>query len=117
MFVDRVGDVVSDHEDWALTCSRPCIVSFTAPFCDVCRKAEAVISNLMVDFIGRVDFYEVDLEAESLLDCALNVRRLPALLFCNPHTDIKATVSGASTEEDLRDLIKEYLLGNSRSRA
>lgn len=108
--MDRIGEFTFEQQDWTFKSSRPSIVLFFSSICEACKYSERVLGRLMIDYVAKVDFYEVNLDEESLLECMLDVRRVPSLLFVNPLSGLKATVSGTSPEDDLRDLIEEYLL-------
>ncbi len=109
-FIIRVGDVLATHTNWTIKSKRPCIVLFTASACDACQIVKPVLRRIAFDLIAHVDFYEVDLDQAPELEEALDIRRVPTLLFCNPSTDMKASLIGSRGEDDLRDLIDEFLL-------
>jgi len=74
-----------------LRAPRPVLVEFGAPWCGPCKMLEPVLADLAGDYIGRVDFYTVNVDQNPTLD---RLRRNG-----RPHRDPVSGGRGCATDD------------------
>lgn len=91
-----------------LTSSFPVLVSFTAKWCQPCKKMAPLISQLEQKYSQQIRFVSVDIEKSHDLAVSYMIMSIPAfIVFKDKQTsEIK---SGIISKSDIEDLILEYI--------
>lgn len=107
-FLERVGAFAPDGVKFSFKGNRPAVVDFYAAWCGPCRMLAPVFEELSGMYVGRVDFYKVNVDEEQELAALFNVRSIPTLLFIpmNGHVSIR---QGAMGKLQLKEVIEGLL--------
>jgi thioredoxin-like negative regulator of GroEL len=97
-------------ETWEYQGSLPCLIEFHDDSCPPCQVVKPIIELLAGEFEGRVLFYRVDTPSEQELASELGVTNMPTLVLC-PLEGKPVVFQGATSEEKLRSVIEQELLG------
>jgi len=87
---------------------KPVIVDFWAPWCPACRVYAPVIDELANKFHGRIVFAKVNSDQNPVSKTKYGIEAIPTLLFFS-NGQVVQTHVGALEQEQLRDLVKEFL--------
>ena len=85
----------------------PCVVDFWADWCGYCKQIDPYMKALAKKYKGKVQFYKVNADENEELLQLYGIDGLPTLFFCHGE-DIKTT-SGASSQEEYEELVRELL--------
>ena len=85
----------------------PCVVDFWADWCGYCKLIDPYMKALAKKYKGKVQFYKVNADENEELLQLYGIDGLPTLFFCHGE-DIKTT-SGASSQEEYEELLRELL--------
>ena len=85
----------------------PCVVDFWADWCGYCKLIDPYMKALAKKYKGKVQFYKVNADENEELLQLYGIDGLPTLFFCHGE-DIKTT-SGASSQEEYEELVRELL--------
>lgn len=107
-FLMKVFDFEKNKE-WKFEGNLPCIIDFYANWCGPCKMVAPVLEELSKEFMGKINIFKVDTEAEQELAGAFNIRSIPSMLFV-PLKDQPQMSVGALPKESLKKAISELLL-------
>ena len=85
----------------------PCVVDFWADWCGYCKLIDPYMKALAKKYKGKVQFYKVNADENEELLQLYGIDGLPTLFVCHGE-DIKTT-SGASSQEEYEELVRELL--------
>lgn len=113
-FFERVADKNSDK--FHFIGNKPTIIDFYAEWCGPCKSLSPTIEELSNEYDGQLDFFKVDVDADSDLANMFNIRSVPSLMFI--HKDgtfqIKAgAMSKILLEDDIRKILDVKKRGDS----
>jgi thioredoxin 1 len=96
------------NKDWKFEGSKPCIVDFYADWCGPCRMVAPILEELENEYLGKIDIYKVDTEAEQELASMFGIRSIPSLLFV-PKEGQPQMAMGALQKDSFKKAFKEVL--------
>lgn len=100
-----------DFEEKVLNKTGIKVVKFTADWCYPCKVIEPNLIKLEKFYNGEIEFFEIDVEENSLLASKYDIVNLPTLLVFKDGKVIGSIV-GALTFESLKKEINEILNRN-----
>lgn len=59
----------------------PSVVDFSAAWCGPCRVLAPVLDRIAGHYLGRVQFFKVDVDGEPELAARFGIRSVPTLMF------------------------------------
>jgi thioredoxin 1 len=71
----------SDFEAKVLNNARPVLVEFGAPWCGPCKLLEPVLVEMAGDYLGKVDFFTVDVDQSPELAMQYGVMGVPTVII------------------------------------
>lgn len=86
----------------------PTIVDFSATWCPPCRQLKPIFAKLEEEFKGRINFITIDVDENPEISQAYGVQSIPMLIFMDPNGQIKNTVVGFQTRDQLLETINTY---------
>ncbi len=84
------------------------LVDFWAEWCAPCRRLEPTVNQLAEDYNGRLTVAKVNIDENPMTPSKFMVRGIPTLLLFK-NGDLKETVVGLSSKDDLSKLIDKHL--------
>jgi thioredoxin 1 len=84
------------------------LVDFWAEWCAPCRRIAPLVDQLAEEFDGRLTVGKLDIDSEQMTGPRFMVRGIPTLLLFKDG-DLKETVVGLSTKDDLTKMIEKHL--------
>ncbi len=100
------------NPDWKFLGNKPCIVDFYADWCKPCKMIAPIMEELSIKYAGKVNFYKVDVDAETALSSAFNIQSIPAVLFCPADGAQPQFSVGSMAKEDYIKAINDILKVN-----
>ena len=97
----------SSH-DWKMNSSRPVVVDFYADWCQPCRRLAPILRQLAQHYDGKVDFYSINVDQNSDIASAFEIRSIPFLLICPLDGEPKSLV-GLYPQPELIRIIDQAL--------
>ena len=86
----------------------PTIVDFSATWCPPCQKLKPIFSKLEEEFNGRINFVTIDVDANPQISQYYGVQSIPMLIFMDKDGQVKNTIVGFQTREQLLETINTY---------
>ncbi len=108
-FINEIANYKTN--EWKFLGKRPAIVDFYATWCGPCKMMAPILDEMAEEFAGKVDVYKVNVDSESELADAFNVRSVPTLLFI-PMNGKPQISSGAMPRTSLKEAIQKVLLND-----
>jgi thioredoxin len=96
------------NREWRFEGERPCIVDFSADWCQPCRLLGPILDELAEEYADRIDIYTVDTEQEPELAGAFGIRSIPSLLFV-PKEGKPQMAVGLMPKNSIKDAIAKVL--------
>jgi len=84
------------------------LVDFWAEWCAPCRRLEPTVNQLAADYNGRLTVAKVNIDENPMTPSKFMVRGIPTLLLFK-NGDLKETVVGLSSKDDLSKIIDKHL--------
>jgi len=84
------------------------LVDFWAEWCAPCRRLEPTVNQLADDYNGRLTVAKVNIDENPMTPSKFMVRGIPTLLLFK-NGDLKETVVGLSSKDDLSKIIDKHL--------
>ena len=84
------------------------LVDFWAEWCAPCRRLEPTVNQLAEDYNGRLTVAKVNIDENPMTPSKFMVRGIPTLLLFK-NGDLKETIVGLSSKDDLSKLIDKHL--------
>jgi len=106
-FKEKIMDFETNKE-WKFEGKLPAIVKYTANWCSPCKALTPILENLSKEYIGKINIYEVDVDAEQELSSFFNIRSVPAMLFIPMKGEPQMSI-GALPQSKLKEIIEDVL--------
>ncbi len=109
--LDTFKEKVFDFENekiWNFKGEIPAIIDFYADWCGPCKMVAPIMSELAVDFEGKVKIYKIDTEDQKELAAVFGIQSIPSILFI-PIDEQPQMISGALPKENFVKMIDEIL--------
>jgi thioredoxin len=110
-FQKLVWNYTQNAQDWVYEGSLPAVIDFYADWCGPCKRVAPIMEKLAKEYNGRVVIYKVDTDANQELSSVFGIRSIPSVLFI-PKNGKPAMQAGAMQEEQYKQIIEEFVLGN-----
>ncbi|HAG17251.1 MAG TPA: thioredoxin [Bacteroidales bacterium] len=110
-FQKLVWNYTQNAQDWVYEGSLPAVIDFYADWCGPCKRVAPIMEKLAKEYKGRVVIYKVDTDANQELSSVFGIRSIPSVLFI-PKNGKPAMQAGAMQEEQYKQIIEEFVLGN-----
>lgn len=101
-------------QDWVYEGELPAVIDFYADWCGPCKRVAPIMDKLAQEYDGKVVIYKVDTDANRELSSVFGIRSIPSVLFI-PKNGKPAMQPGAMQEEQYKQIIEEFVLGNKTS--
>ena len=83
------------------------VVDFYATWCGPCKMMDPILKELSEKYEGKVDFYKIDVD-KNTVDDALGVTAMPTYLFLKNSTNLEV-IKGAMPKYEFEQYIKKYI--------
>lgn len=110
-FQKLVWNYTQNAQDWVYEGSLPAVIDFYADWCGPCKRVAPIMEKLAKEYNGRVVIYKVDTDANQELSSVFGIRSIPSVLFI-PKNGKPAMQAGAMQEDQYKQIIEEFVLGN-----
>jgi thioredoxin len=87
---------------------RPVVVDFYADWCQPCRRLAPILRQIAQHYEGKVDFYSINVDHNSDIASAFEIRSIPFLLICPLDGEPKSLV-GLYPQPELIRIINQAL--------
>jgi len=108
-FYKKIADIRNNPNEFNYLGNRPCVIDFYADWCGPCRMLSPTLEALSKEYVGKVDFYKINVDNERNLAAAFGIRSIPTLLFI-PTKGKPTLMQGALPKKELKETIDELLL-------
>ncbi len=101
---DQFKQLIADYEarDWNMVSPRPVVVDFYADWCGPCKRLEPILRDVAHHYQGAVDFYRINVDQNTDIAVAFQVRSIPYLLICPLQGEPKEVIGLYPMEEYIR---------------
>ena len=106
----------SVSKDWDYKGEMPAVIDFYADWCMPCKMVAPLLSQLSVEYDGKVKFYKVNTEKDPEVAKVFGISSIPTLLFISP-TGNPTVVRGAQPIGSLRRNIDRLLQGGKADKS
>jgi thioredoxin-like negative regulator of GroEL len=96
---------VNNNGKWNYKGTKPCIIQFSADWCQPCKPQEAILTEMKKEY-GDVEFLKVNVEEEYELAEIFNIKNLPTIFVCGKETK---QFSGLTQKSKIEDVLKNQL--------
>jgi thioredoxin 1 len=92
--------------------TTPVIIDFYADWCGPCRAIAPILDELSEEYIGKINFYKVNVDDQSEISQHFHIKNIPAVLFIPIEDQISNTANmpvlivGAKPKTQFVDAIK-----------
>ena len=97
-----------EFEEKVLENDRPVVVEFGAEWCGSCHIMAPVISQLVLEYDGRIQYCKIDVDTYDLTSRKYGIKDLPTLLFFKDGEVIEHVV-GSVPRKLLEELFSRLL--------
>lgn len=94
----------------ALQNGRISVIDFWAPWCRPCKAMSAVLDRVAPEFVGRISFFKVNVDAEPLLASRFGITAIPTLLAFRGPTPV-GRYEGKIADRELSSWLESLLDG------
>ena len=108
-FLSKVANFEENPTEWKYLGDKPCIIDFYASWCGPCKVVSPILEDLAKEYVGQINIYKVDTEAEQDLAGAFGIRSIPSILFC-PMNGAPQMSQGSMPKDSFRKVIADVLL-------
>lgn len=98
--------------EWKFNGEKPTIIYLLAVWCSPCKIMGPLIEELSDEYKDKIDIFKVDVDEESDIAVALNIRNIPAFLFIPKDQEPELMVGAMSKVSfiyHIEDLLKVKL--------
>jgi len=106
-FLEKVFNY-EQNKEWKFEGELPCIIDFYADWCGPCKMVGPVLKELAEEYLGKLNIYKVDTDAQQELAAAFGVQSIPSILFA-PLNGKPQMSAGALPKNALKKAISEVL--------
>jgi thioredoxin len=106
-FLEKVFDY-ENNKEWKFEGKLPTIIDFYADWCGPCKMVAPILDELAEEYVGKMNIYKIDTEAERELAGAFGIRSIPSMLFI-PVNDKPRMSVGALAKDGIKEVMKEVL--------
>ena len=107
-FLVKVDNYEENAKEWHFLGSRPMLIDFYADWCGPCKMIAPIVEQLYEEYMGRIDFYKVDIKKEKELSSIFGIESIPTLLFIplsgSPYIS-RGVISKVSLKKELEKLL------------
>lgn len=107
-FKKKIMDYEAHPEEWVYEGTRPAVIDFYATWCRPCKMMSPIVEQLAKDYVGKIDFYKVDIDKEQELASVFGIQSIPTFLFI-PMKGKPTDQMGAMQKEEFETIIKEVM--------
>lgn len=111
-FRELVWDYNKNPQEWVYAGELPAVIDFYADWCGPCKRVAPIMEKLAKEYQGQVKIYKVDTDANRELSAVFGIRSIPSVLFIPKDGGRPAMQAGAMQEEQYKQIINEFVLGN-----
>jgi len=112
-FRSLVWNYNQNPQDWVYEGELPAVIDFYADWCGPCKRVAPIMDKLAKEYNGKVMIYKVDTDANRELSSVFGIRSIPSVLFI-PKNGKPAMQPGAMQEEQYKQIIEDFVLGNKK---
>ncbi|MBN1649772.1 MAG: thioredoxin [Bacteroidales bacterium] len=113
-FRNLVWNYNENPQEWVYKGELPAVIDFYADWCGPCKRVAPIMDKLAQDYNGKVIIYKVDTDANRELSAVFGIRSIPSVMFI-PKNGKPAMQPGAMQEEQYKQIIEEFVLGNKKT--
>lgn len=106
-FLEKVFDY-ENNKEWQFKGNIPAIIDFYADWCGPCKMIAPVLEELSKEYLGKINIYKIDTEAEQELSAAFAIRSIPTILFI-PLNAQPQMANGALPKSEFEKIIEDVL--------
>lgn len=107
-FKENIFDY-KNEKTWKFLGDKPTIVSFSTSWCGPCKQLTPILDQLSKEYDGQINIYKVDIEEESELSEAFQIKSIPTILFIPMESEPEKSV-GFMPKDKLIKVINNNLL-------
>ncbi|MBE9515039.1 MAG: thioredoxin [Chloroflexi bacterium] len=100
----------NDFKTTVLQSKSPIIVDFWAKWCAPCLAAGPVLEELAKEYIGKIDFAKVDVDANGPLAAKYGVTSIPTMLIFEGGQPVRQ-ITGFKPRQELKKALDGILEG------
>lgn len=112
-FRNLIWNYNENPQEWVYKGELPAVIDFYADWCGPCKRVAPIMDKLAKDYNGKVVIYKVDTDANRELSSVFGIRSIPSVMFI-PKNGKPAMQPGAMQEEQYKQIIEEFVLGNKK---
>jgi thioredoxin 1 len=87
---------------------RPVLVEFGAEWCHPCRQLEPILEELASEWEGKVDFFQIDVDANTVTTIRFGVLGVPTLMLFVGGADVER-LTGYHPKKRIVDRLSPHL--------
>lgn len=99
-----------DFKTTVLQSKSPIIVDFWAKWCAPCLAAAPVLEELAKEYVGKIDFVKVDVDANGPLAAKYGVTSIPTMLVFEGGQPVRQ-ITGFKPKQELKKALDGILEG------
>ena len=107
-FRNKIMDYVEHPDEWVYKGTRPAVIDFYTTWCGPCKMMAPIVEEMAKTYVGKVDFYKVDIDKEQELAQTFGIQSIPTFLFI-PVTGKPSAQMGAMQKADFEEMVKTVL--------
>lgn len=101
-----MNKLTDDNYDSVILSKKKFVILASAEWCGPCRLLKPTINKLAVEYLGKVDFYQLDTDIYQDIASILIISALPTIIFNNTNNRLIGVASEKSIREKIEELIK-----------